>query len=495
MDYNRPFNGEGDVTRVCPECGDRFGNHVLKCPLDGAPTFIVDREDELIGRDLDGRFTIRELIGAGGMGAVYRAYQHSTDRDVALKLLKPEAAGDEQAIKRFFREARAASRLANPHTITVFDFGQTGDGLLFIAMELLKGRSLGAVLKDMAGPMDPVRAVGVVDQVLDSLEEAHGEGILHRDLKPDNIHLLDSRGKADFVKVLDFGIAKLQGAEVTSLTATGMAFGTPTYMSPEQAQAWSVDRRSDLYSVGVILFEMVAGRPPFEADTPLALVMKKVQEKAPPVYHANPDVMVPEGLERFLASVLAVDVKARPADATEARALLGRAMMDAGGKGVPIPDAVVRDQVTQLVPGPSMEETGAGTVERQSVKVDRRPLVGLVLAVLVGAGLAFALATWQTPETSRIPPEPVTSAPDVMAETVVGEDVPEPPGDVPVIDPARSDPGRPLEVKVPSKNPDRKKPRRRVRRKPALDHDITRILKTGGDRGPPDNLRLKKGGR
>lgn len=455
---------------------------MLKCPRDGSPTFLVDREDELIGLNLDGRFTIRELIGTGGMGAVYRAHQHSTDRDVALKLLKPEAAGDEQAIKRFFREARAATRLTNPHTITVFDFGQTGDGLLFIAMELLKGRSLGAVLKDLAGPMDPVRAVGIVDQVLDSLEEAHAEGILHRDLKPDNIHLLDGRGSGEFVKVLDFGIAKLQGPEVTSLTATGMAFGTPTYMSPEQAQAWSVDQRSDLYSVGVILFEMVAGRPPFEADTPLALAMKKVQEKAPPVYHANPDVRVPEGLERFLAGILSVDVKARPADATAARAQLGRAMDDAGGRDVPIPDAVVRNLVTQLVPG-------TDTIDVEPVRVSRKPLFGLVAAVVGGVGLAFALANWPTS------PEPVAPVPDVVEEVAVPEDIPPVPLDVPALDPGVPDPGGPPEVTVPPKVLERKTPRRRIRRKPVPDDDITRILKTGGDPVAPDELRLKKGGR
>ncbi|MBL6974375.1 MAG: serine/threonine protein kinase [Deltaproteobacteria bacterium] len=314
------------MARVCPKCGAKFDDRVAQCPNDGAQTLVVGDEQDLVGKSIDGRFTIQSLIGVGGMGAVYRAHQHSMDRDVALKVLHKDLSSNEQEVMRFFREARAASSLTGAHTITVFDFGQTDAGMLYLVMEMLKGQSLADYLEKRPGPMDPMRAARIVRQVLDALVQAHTSGVLHRDLKPDNIFLVEDEDTPEFVKVLDFGIAKVMGRESTNLTATGMVVGTPTYMSPEQGLGEELDARSDLYSVGVILFELLAGRPPFEAETPVAVVVKKVHEAAPRLRQINPAVQVPDAVENLVARVLATEPGNRPSDAREFRSLLAQAM-------------------------------------------------------------------------------------------------------------------------------------------------------------------------
>jgi CRP-like cAMP-binding protein/tRNA A-37 threonylcarbamoyl transferase component Bud32 len=309
------------VVRFCPNCDARFESDVRTCPADGSQTFVVNADDDLIGTRVDGRYTITELIGAGGMGTVYRARQHSIDRDVALKLLRRDSLQDEQAVRRFFREARAASRLTNPHSITIFDFGQSESGQFYIAMEFLKGRSLAKTLTDSPEPFDAVRAVRIADQILEALDEAHAEGVLHRDIKPENVYLLDT--PPEFVKVLDFGLAKMaERNETHRLTESGLTYGTPAFMSPEQAWGKEVDARSDVYSVGLILFEMLAGRLPHEEDSSIALILKKVQQPAPFVRQVNPRAKIPAPLESALARLLAIDAKNRPSSAAEARVLL-----------------------------------------------------------------------------------------------------------------------------------------------------------------------------
>ena len=505
------------MPRVCPQCGKRYPNEVEHCPDDGQPTFIVRREEDLIGQTVDGRFTVRELLGIGGMGAVYRAYQHSMDRDVALKVMRADAAQDEQAIKRFFREARAASKLSSPHTITVFDFGQTQEGMLYIAMELLQGRSLARELKNLGRPMEVDRAVRIVDQMLDSLDEAHAKGILHRDLKPDNIFLVETRSGEDFVKVLDFGIAKIREVGGESLTATGMAFGTPTYMSPEQAQAKALDARSDLYSVGVIFFEMLAGKPPFEAETPLAMALKKVQEKAPTVYHVNPDVRIPEGIEKLLARLLDSSVEARPKNAAEVRALLAEAAKDS--RAVPMPSVVVKARTTELVrpvaePVKPTPEALEHTPFRASAPVRPRrkvPVWAAVLGILLvaTAGLGIWYVTTSAPA-ERAASETVAPAarPQVAGPTPPPVATPAP---VPVAAPdsgpatAGSDAGpsaprtasQAVETAPGSERAPAAPaavPKRTVRPGGQVDSGVERLLKGGRLRPGEDTIRLKGAG-
>jgi serine/threonine protein kinase/CRP-like cAMP-binding protein len=285
----------------------------------------------MIGRKVDGRFTITAHLGSGGVGTVYRALQHSIDRDVALKLLRPEHLSDDEAVRRFFREARAASRLNNPHIISVFDFGQSSDGQFYMAMELLKGRSLWDLLESMPGPMEATRAVRLVDQVLEAVEEAHREGVLHRDLKTDNVFVLDE--PPDFVKVLDFGLAKSTDIDDPGVTKAGRIVGTPAYMSPEQACGKDLDHRSDLYSVGTILFELLTGRLPFDDFSAMALILRKVREPAPAMAKVAPEVKFPQGLDDLLVRLLSIDPDLRPSSAAEVRRVM-RAAVDPAGDSV-----------------------------------------------------------------------------------------------------------------------------------------------------------------
>jgi len=279
----------------------------------------------LLGRALDARYLIKTIIGVGGMGTVYCAEQFSMRRDVAVKVVRHDIQ-DENSVRRFLTEARAASRLKSPHTVTVFDFGRTRDGILYIAMELLEGRSLARELKNEGRPIPLVRAARLIHQVLDSMAEAHGLGILHRDLKPENVLLLDVSGSRDFLKVLDFGVAKMVGEVRPGTTAAGVSFGTPIYMSPEQMMGRKVGPETDLYSVAIMLFELLAGKPPLEGLSPIEIAMKKVEGKMPPLRQVNPRVESSDALEAFFARALAPDPANRPPDVKTFREELNRAV-------------------------------------------------------------------------------------------------------------------------------------------------------------------------
>ncbi|MEO5729826.1 MAG: serine/threonine-protein kinase, partial [Byssovorax sp.] len=247
--------------------------------------------DPFLGVTVADRFVITGRLGAGSMGTVYRARQEAVGRDVAVKILRADRALDAQAKARFSREARAMSLLTSPHTVTVFDFGEVpdphgdelavGSASLYLAMEMLEGESLGARLKRVSR-VEVSEAVRIAREALLSLEEAHEKGIIHRDLKPDNLFLARGPGgdKAEVCKVLDFGIAKIQSehASVDALeTQAGTVFGTPRYMSPEQAQGRSLDARSDLYSLGVLLYQMLVGRPPFIDEDAVVVMARHIK--------------------------------------------------------------------------------------------------------------------------------------------------------------------------------------------------------------------------
>ncbi|MBM4397878.1 MAG: serine/threonine protein kinase, partial [Deltaproteobacteria bacterium] len=261
--------------------------------------------DPLVGRAIEGRFEVVSRIGAGGMGVVYKARQLGMDRFVAIKVLSREVAHDEKVVRRFRIEALAVSRLTHPNTIRIFDFGRTPDGVLFFAMEYLEGRSLERSIRH-DGPFPARRALHVLRQIGESLSEAHQKGIVHRDLKPDNIFLTAVGGDQDFVKVLDFGVAKLREADPRqgTMTHAGAIFGTPRYMAPEQCRSSPVDHRADLYALGVIGYEMLAGRPPFMAENPLSILIQHVQEEAPAFQAVRPDVQIPGEVEDIVRRCL-----------------------------------------------------------------------------------------------------------------------------------------------------------------------------------------------
>jgi len=264
------------------------------------------------GRVLDERYTLVERIGAGGWGEVWRAVQNSTRREVALKILRADVASGEGARERFQLEAEAVSCLVHQNTVTLFDYGRTPDGETYMAMELLDGDTLDQVLAQ-EGPMDPARALAVVRQVALSLDEAHGKGIIHRDVKPHNIMLLQRPGEPDFVKVLDFGVAKWV-LEDHQLTTTGTTFGTPEYMSPEQVQSKRMDHRTDLYSLGVILYTLLAAAPPFRGESAITVALQHINKRLPPLPRER---SVPKDVESLVRSLTDKDPARRPFSAAE----------------------------------------------------------------------------------------------------------------------------------------------------------------------------------
>ncbi|MBM4397995.1 MAG: serine/threonine protein kinase, partial [Deltaproteobacteria bacterium] len=300
-------------TRICPECDARISLEV--CPTCGIKTLMERRtearKDPLLGRTLDGRYRIESIIGRGGMGAVYRGLQLATGQVVAIKVVRAEAAEDLDAAKRFHREARAASLLTHPHTIRVFDFGQSEDGDLYMVLEHLTGRTLGKARK-AEGRFPEARIVRIAGEVCQSLMEAHAVNLAHRDMKPDNVMLLDTPGHPDFVKVLDFGIAKfLSGSSGESqVTRTGAVVGTPHYMSPEQAQGVRLLTPAiDVYALGVIVHEAVAGTKPFDGDSAFEILMSHARN---PIPELPPDCAVTPALRTLVRRMLAKDPAARP---------------------------------------------------------------------------------------------------------------------------------------------------------------------------------------
>ena len=277
---------------------------------------MADKPDPLINSVVAGRYEIFAKLGEGGMGTVYAAKQKPLGRTIALKVLLKSLSDDEIAVQRFEKEALAISRLAHPNTVTIFDYGKTEQGLMYIAMEFMEGRTLSDLIKQ-EGPLRPRRVVRIVAQMIRALSEAHLRGVIHRDLKPDNIMLVPTAGEPDFVKVLDFGVAKLRsqgGVDVKTLTKGDVIFGTPSYMSPQQVHGIMDDPRSDLYAVGVIAYEMLSGAALFTGDSAISILMAQVQ-KIPQAFASLPKpVEVPAELEALVMKLLAKESDDRFAD-------------------------------------------------------------------------------------------------------------------------------------------------------------------------------------
>lgn len=261
----------------------------------------------LLGTVLADRYAIEALIGVGGMAAVFRGVHTGLAREVAIKVLRPDLAGIDEVAARFDREARAASQFEHPHCVQVFDCGTSHDGLKFMVMPFLEGAELGEAL---AGCLPPSQAVGLTLQILSGLEHAHQHGVVHRDLKPDNIYVVPGPGDTEVLKIVDFGIAKLtQNASSSGvLTKIGTIVGTPAYMSPEQATGGTVDARADLYALGIILYQMLSGRLPFDRADTRSLLFAQVIEAPPPL---------PESVPPALAAVVSRLLAKEPAERFE----------------------------------------------------------------------------------------------------------------------------------------------------------------------------------
>ncbi|HJK89549.1 MAG TPA: serine/threonine-protein kinase, partial [Polyangiaceae bacterium LLY-WYZ-15_(1-7)] len=257
-------------------------------------------QDKLVGQTIDGRYLVEKVLGEGGMGLVYKAKHVVLQKPLALKVLRPDVSKDEEIITRFRQEAQSASAIGNQHIIDISDFGTLGDGSTYFVMEFLEGVDLTGAIE--AGPfIQPARAVYIVKQLCQALGAAHDAGIVHRDLKPDNIYLIRRGGDENFVKVLDFGIAKVGGSS-SKLTRAGQVFGTPHYMSPEQCAGSGVDHRTDVYALGIILYEMCTGVVPFDADNLMGILTKHLYEEPIPPRQRNPKL--PEELELVILKAI-----------------------------------------------------------------------------------------------------------------------------------------------------------------------------------------------
>jgi hypothetical protein len=281
--------------------------------------------ENLIGRTLNHRYLVGDKVGEGGFGAVFRGKQIATGREVALKILHPHNVSDETIVARFRREAEACSKLRDPHTVTTYDFDETPDGILYLAMELLRGQSLHQVQK-AEGPLGYARVLKILDQVAASLAEAHRNGIVHRDMKPENV-FIESRDGDDHVKVLDFGIAKVVSDErqVPALTAVGQTLGTLEFMSPEQLRGQKLDGRSDLYALGMMSYEMLTGTLPFAtAKSPIDIINFHMRSEPPAPSKLSDKVTIPAGVDAIILKMVAKDKDKRFADANALREEIAR---------------------------------------------------------------------------------------------------------------------------------------------------------------------------
>ncbi len=330
--------------------------------------------DRLIGETLDGRYYVQAKIGEGGMGVVFAVKHSVIERPLAIKVLKREVMRDESTVKRFIQEARAASRIGHPNIVDVTDFGHTADGMTYQVMELITGATLKATIK-LHAPLPAARAVRIAQQIARALAAAHGKGIVHRDLKPENIFLTEREGRPDFVKIVDFGIAKvapLEGRAATGprITAQGSVFGTPEYMAPEQAAGRSdTDHRVDIYALGTILYEMLVGRTPHKGENTIRTIAMQMLDTVVPPSKRNPDAKIPPELEALVMKALSKKREDRHASMTEIQAALDVIVTQLAASDAAVESAA---EVAAITAAETATETATETPRR--AKPPTRPL-------------------------------------------------------------------------------------------------------------------------
>ena len=415
--------------KKCPRCGTEYSDTNTLCPADGSA--LETSGDPLIGETLAGKYRIEERLSVGGMGTVYRGTHVLMDKKVAVKVLRPSLAADETIVARFSREARAASRISHPHALSVTDFGEAEGGVVFLVMEYLDGRTLKEVIRQ-EGPLALQRVVEIMRQIGGALEAAHAEGVIHRDLKSDNIMLLKTPG-ADYAKVLDFGIAKIQqpiGGQDPELTSPDLIIGTPQYMSPEQcSQVGDLDARSDVYSLGVILYEMLVGRVPFTGASPTAIMLKHLQEPPPSVLDDRTDLS--PGVGTVVAKALAKRAEDRYQSAgalvedlviAAGSGLLDRADNEPGTNRIVIPTEGADDPLDeQTLLHPRVSGVAAAQAQTPLPPSSFSPwriIIPAAASLLVVFGVIYALTRTPAPSTNSNQRGPSTLSADPNSQPV-----------------------------------------------------------------------------
>jgi len=304
------------MTKVCPTCATQHDDSTIFCPIDGAVLLAGRPESSLIGTIISDRYLVTALLGEGGMGAVYRAQHVKLPREAAIKVMHGNLMQDPEAIARFHREATAASKVEHESVARVFDFGETSDGVVYLAMEYLDGPTLKELLAQ-EGPLPIPRVAALVQQIAAGLEAAHRQGIVHRDLKADNVLVVPTETGTEQAKIVDFGIAKAIGAGERALTRTGFVVGTPEYMSPEQLLGEEVDHRSDVYALALLAYHLLTGDMPFDSRTPDRGLMARLTSEPRPLELVRPDAKWPDALQAVLNRAMHRDREKRTPSAAE----------------------------------------------------------------------------------------------------------------------------------------------------------------------------------
>lgn len=391
--------------KVCPTCGTEYPLSERFCPRDGTALRSAGGTGDLVGSVVAERYHVIKKLGEGGMGAVYLAEHVKMGRKSALKVMHPGMNADPDAVARFNREASNASRLSHPNICGIYDFGETPEGLIYLAMEFIEGKAL-ADLIEADGALAPARAASIVHQTADALQIAHDAGIVHRDLKPDNIMVTKHRDGSDLVKVVDFGIAKASSSDAQKVTKTGLVVGTPEYMSPEQLAGDKLDGRSDIYSLGLVAFNCLTGHLPFPSESAQEAMIMRLTDRPRTLSEMRPDQSWPDAVQAVLDKALARDaaeryqsaaqfgrefaaaVSAMPAvQATEgATQVIGAASVAASaaaaGKTAPIP-AMPKTRVAGRDEAKSPARAAAATPAPAAKKSPVVAIVGGVAAVAV----------------------------------------------------------------------------------------------------------------
>lgn len=340
--------------KICPQCSTEYDVEQKFCPKDGTTLRLQGGQTgDLVGAIIADRYNVIKKLGEGGMGTVYLAEHVKMGRKSAIKVMNPGMVSDADAISRFNREAANASRINHPNVAAVYDFGETSDGLIYLAMEFIEGPALTKVIEEN-GSLPPERAAEITRQAAEALSVAHDMGIVHRDLKPDNIMLAKGRDGSDIVKVVDFGIAKAADAENQKVTKTGLVVGTPEYMSPEQLAGDKLDGRSDTYSLALVTYAMLTGKLPFPAETVQESMIKRLTDDPKPLAEMKPEVAWPEQVQAVITTALQRDAVSRYQTASE----YGRALHKAVSE-MPRGRTSAATHVIESVSAPAASKTAA----------------------------------------------------------------------------------------------------------------------------------------
>ena len=417
--------------KICPTCGTEYPANERFCPRDGTALRSQAGGTDLVGSIIAERYHVLKKLGEGGMGQVYLAEHVKMGRKSAVKVMNPGMVNDADAISRFNREAANASRINHPNVAGIYDFGETAEGLIYLAMEFIEGESLTSLV-EKNGALAPLRAADIAKQAADGLAVAHDMGIVHRDLKPDNIMIAKNRDGSDCVKVVDFGIAKAAGAENQKVTKTGLVVGTPEYMSPEQLAGDKLDGRSDVYSLALVAYNMLTGKLPFEGETAQESMIMRLTDDPRPLSVTKPDTSWPKDVQDVMGKALQRKANDRYQKASD----FGVALWQAVER---MPKAVAAgatqmigaaDGATAMVPAPPktrLDASSAAVAASAPVAVSEPAFVAAPaksrMPIYAGGGVAaLALATLAIiylPKAAgkgeTVPPGPTTSAAQVAA--------------------------------------------------------------------------------